>query len=198
MPRGPRSAHCRMISTAIGSTSSRALFTAALSAASQPPFATPVVSWIRTTTGALAATALAAFWRVALKAVLLDLRVEEAAIDAEHLGGLGAVAVRVPEGLHDQILLELGHGLLEERAIALCLSLALALLAIACLMVAEGKLATRDDLATRQDDGAFDDVLELANVAGPVVFHESADGLFADRRGLGRRAVTVLREEVLD
>src|SRR6266511_602299 len=113
MPRDPTSAHCRAISTAIGSTSARALFTAAFRAASQPAVALPVVSWIRTTTGALAAAAFAAlatFGRVALKAVLLDLRVEEAAVDAEHLGGLGTVAVRVAQRLHDEVLLELGDG----------------------------------------------------------------------------------------
>src|SRR5437588_13088979 len=101
-----------MISTAIGSSiSSRADFTAALSAASHPLFDTPVASCRRTTT---AGAGLAALGRVALKTVLLDLRVEEAAVDAEHLRGLRPIAVRVAEGLHDEVLLELGDGLLEE------------------------------------------------------------------------------------
>src|SRR6266540_3527763 len=132
MPRAERSAHWRVISTAIGSTSVRASFTAALSAASQPDFATPVVSWIRTITGALATPALAALGRVALKAVLLDLGVEEPAVDAKHLRRLRAVAVRVAERLHDQVLLELRDGLLEERAVALGdVAVDLALLALA-------------------------------------------------------------------
>src|SRR6476646_2812877 len=186
MPRAPRSAHCRVISTAIGSTSSRALFTAALRAASQPVFATPVVSWIRTTSSG-SGSRLAALWRVALKAVLLDLGVEEAAVDAEHLGGLRAVAIGVAERLHDEVLLELGDGLLEERAVALGVGLALALFALGGVVVAERKLAARDDLAPGKDDRALDDVLELAHVTRPVVFHEPADRLFADRRRLGRR-----------
>src|SRR5690348_14707171 len=98
------------------SSSARAAFTAAFRAASHPPFATPVASCRRTTT---AGAGLAALGRVALKAVLLDLRVEEAPVDAEHLRGLGTIAVRVAERLHDEVLLELGDGLLEERAVGL-------------------------------------------------------------------------------
>src|SRR5205085_11822776 len=44
----------------------------------------------------------------------------------------------------------------------------------------------------------LDDVLELPDISGPVVFHEALESLFADRRGLRRRAVAMFREEVLD
>src|SRR5207302_1622331 len=92
--------------------------------------------------------------------------------------------------------LELGDGFLEERLLHGDLVATLFLVAVG-LVVAERKLAARDDLAPRQHDGALDDVLELANVAGPVVLHETFQGLFADRRRLRGRAVAMLREKVL-
>src|SRR5205814_1981766 len=103
----------------------------------------------------------------------------------------------VAQGLHDQILLELGHRFLEERLLDGDL-VAAVLLMVAGLVIAEGKLATCDYLPAREDDRALDDVLELAHVAGPVVFHETFQGLFADRRRLCGRAVAVFCEAVLD
>src|SRR5438445_7125788 len=142
-------------------------------------------------------TPLARLRRVALEPVLLDLRVEEAAVDAEHLRGLRAVPGCVAERLHDEVLLELRDGLLEEALLRRDVALAFALVLVG-LVVAEGELAARDDLATREHDRTLDDVLQLADVPRPVVFHEALERLLADRRGLRGGAVAVLREKVLD
>src|SRR6266542_2606464 len=70
--------------------------------------------------------------------------------------------------------------------------------ALADIVLAERELTAGDDLPAGEHDGTLDHVLELAYVPRPVVFHEPADRLFADRRRLGCGAVAVLREEVLD
>src|SRR5438132_13499861 len=135
--------------------------------------------------------------RVSLEAVFLDLRVEQTAVNTQHFRGFRAISGGVAEGLHDEVLLELGDGFLEEGLLDGHLVAAFFFM-LAGLVIAEGQLTARDYLPAREDDRALDDVLELAHVAGPVVLHETFERLFADRRRLGGRAVTVLREEVLD
>src|SRR5437870_806059 len=143
-----------------------------------------------------ATSSLAALGREALESVLLDLRVEQTSVDAEHFCRLGTITASVLQRLHDQILFELGNGLLEERTLRR--DVLVLVFALAGVVVAERQLTTGDDLSPREDHRALDDVLELAHVARPVVLGEPFQCFFADRRRLRRRAVTVLREEVLD
>src|SRR6266545_5055445 len=99
----------------------------------------------------------AALGREALESVLLDLRVEQASVDPQHFRGLRTIAARILERLHDQVLLELRHGLLEERSLRG--DVLVVVLVLTCLVLAERQLAAGDDLAARQNDRALDDVL---------------------------------------
>src|SRR5512133_1289886 len=107
------------------------------------------------------------------------------------------MSVGITQGFHDEVLLELRDRFLEERLLDGDLIAALFLMSIA-LVVAERELAASDDLTTRQHDGALHNILQLADVAGPVVLHEALQRFLADRRRLRRCAVTVLGEEMLD
>src|SRR5438132_11894873 len=135
--------------------------------------------------------------RVPLEAVFFDLRVEQTAVNTQHFRGFRAISGSVAEGLHDEVLLELGDRFLEERLLDGHLVAAFFFM-LAGLVIAEGQLTAPDDLPARKHDRALDDVLELTHVAGPVVLHETFQRLFADRRRLRGGAVTVLGEEVLD
>src|SRR5437879_4666584 len=135
--------------------------------------------------------------RVSLEAVFFDLRVEQTAVNTQHFRGFRAISGGVAEGLHDEVLLELGDGFLEEGLLDGDLVTAFFFM-LAGLVIAERQLTARDDLPARKHDRALDDVLELTHVARPVVFHEALERFLADRGRLRGRAVTVLREEVLD
>src|SRR6266550_9249803 len=110
---------------------------------------------------------------IALEPVFLDLRVEQSAVNPQHFRGFRAIPVRVPERLHDEVLLELRNGFLEEALLGGDL-LAKLLVRIG-VVLAERKLATGDDLAARQHDGTLDDILELADIARPFVLHETLE-----------------------
>src|SRR5712691_10937967 len=140
-------------------------------------------------------SSLAALGREALESVLLDLRVQQTPVDTQHFRCLRSITASVLECFHDQVLLELRYGLLEEGPLRR--DVVALVLVVTGIVLTERQLAARDDLTAGQDDGALDDVLELAHISRPVVFGETLERLFADRRRLGCRAVAVLREEVL-
>src|SRR5258705_1645049 len=141
-------------------------------------------------------SSLAALGREALESVLLDLCVEQTPVNAQHFCCLRSVTTGILERLHDQVLLELRNGLLEEGPLGR--HIVVLVLVLASVVFAERQLAACDDLAAGQHDGALDDVLELAHIPRPVVLSEPLQRLLTDRRGLRCRAVAVLREEVLD
>src|SRR5437899_9363869 len=61
-----------------------------------------------------ATSSLAALGREALESVLLDLRVQQTSVDAEHFCRLGTITASVLQRLHDQILFELGTDFLKN------------------------------------------------------------------------------------
>src|SRR5207237_10815263 len=82
---------------------------------------------------------------VFLEAVFLDLRVEQTAVNTQHFRGFRAISGGVAESLHDEVLLELGDGFLEEGLLDGDLVTAFFFM-LAGLVIAERQLTARDDL----------------------------------------------------
>ena len=134
-------------------------------------------------------------------AVLLELVVERAGLDAEQARGLGLDAAALVVGLQDQLALEIledlgqrhlarGHG---ERVLA------------GAAAHARGQRAEIDLGALGEHQRLLDHVLELAHVAGPVVGHEPGqrgvvepvDGRVGARAELGDEVRDEARDVVL-
>src|SRR5438067_11534901 len=98
--------------------------------------------------------------RVSLEAVFFDLRVEQTAVNTQHFRGFRAISGGVAESLHDEVLLELGDGFLEEGLLDGDLVTAFFFM-LAGLVIAERQLTAGDHLPAGQDDGAHDDVPDL-------------------------------------
>src|SRR5207244_8183702 len=96
--------------------------------------------------------------RVPLEAVFLDLRVEQTAVNTQHFRGFRAISGSVAEGLHDEVLLELGDRFLEEGLLAGDL-VATFFFMLAGLVIAEGQLTARDHLPARNHACELDAVL---------------------------------------
>src|SRR5438093_570007 len=111
-----------------------------------------------------------------LDAQLVHAVLEDAPGRPEQLGGARLVEVRLPEGLDDDLALELVDRV-AERPPALEDLLpdgARVLLAAPHLV---GQILRPDRRPLREHEQALDQVLELAHVPGPVVAHEDVDRL---------------------
>ena len=146
---------------------------------------------------------------VVAEAVLLELAVEGGFADAEEAGGDELVAVELGDGAEDGLLFELGDGLdggdvgggedggeiVAGGLVGLELRLAGVELEVLHL---GGEVAEVEDGAAGEGAGALDGVLELADVAGPVVLHEEMEGVVGEGVGdalLGLHALEDVRGE---
>src|SRR5579885_3257814 len=127
--------------------------------------------------------------------VLLHLRDERPSLQAERLGRGVAVSSGLPERLDDHAPLDVGQSFLERGA------------GPDPLRQVDDPVRRRrgqqevlrsDDVALGEDNRPLDRILELADVARPIVAIELLDRQIGDlRRGSARREA-VLVEEVLD
>src|SRR3954468_6964264 len=111
-----------------------------------------------------------------LDAVLLELVVQRRGLDAEQAGGLGLDPARLGVRLEDQLALEvvedLGQRQLARHVEPILLGAALQELR---------QRGRRDLLALGEHQRLLDRVLELADVARPVIRHDPAERGVADR-----------------
>src|SRR6185503_18378325 len=112
--------------------------------------------------------------------VALDLVVERLAADAQAASGLLLVAAGFLQYLDDLVTL---HGLHEGEILLAALGRGLEL--------ADGKVRGLDDLAFAHEDRALNFVLQLTDVAGPVVFAKALCGFGTE---VGNQSVGLRRE----
>src|SRR5713101_2319318 len=149
--------------------------------------------------------------RVGIDAVFLELLAERVAVDAEELGGAHLIALGLAhdgaeEGLLDQPhheAVQVGRGVAAEPADALDHLLLDDLFQRGVRLHPrgrrdgpDGEMLGHDHAARGHDHGALDHVLELADIAGPLVARQASHGLGRDHP-LAQR-LGVLREEMLD
>ena len=137
--------------------------------------------------------------------VLVELVAQRADRDAEDVGGVGAVAEHVVEGIEDQVALDVGDGAADEAAGRGAgglrgLRSAIERPAISPRPVPSGMAMASGPMMSpeREQHGAVERVLELADVAGPGRAEELLLGLGARDCGGGRPlALAYFVDEVL-
>src|ERR1700761_6528173 len=114
--------------------------------------------------------------------VLLELAIQRGLADAEQTRGHKFVSVQVSQGGEDGLLLHLGDGANfdGERRVS-WRELGLPLFALdACVLKLRRQVSQMQDRTAGECKGAFERVLELANIAGPIVIDQKAESVLRE------------------